>query len=106
MPIGAFGIFAALAIVMNYVLICTWWPCVVIVWEVRRAAACLGSGTAARLALPPPGTTATAPSLHEPPAPPPAQVYFRRASLCQCCCTKCIDVPGQDMKNGNKLWIW
>ena len=42
MPINAFGIFAALAIAMNYVLVCTWWPAVVVVWEVwfRRARFC------------------------------------------------------------------
>ena len=33
MPIGAFGIFAALAIVMNFVLVTTWWPPVLVIWE-------------------------------------------------------------------------
>ena len=35
MPLGAFGIFSAIAIMINYFLVCTWWPCVLVVWEVR-----------------------------------------------------------------------
>ena len=42
MPLGAFGIFSAIAIMINYFLVCTWWPCVLVVWEgyFRRAVAC------------------------------------------------------------------
>ena len=42
MPIAAFGVFAALAIVMNYVLVCTWWPAAVLVHEIwfGRARGC------------------------------------------------------------------
>lgn len=33
MPIASFGIFAALAILLNWVLTVTWWPCAVLMWE-------------------------------------------------------------------------
>ena len=35
MPLAAFGTYAALAIVMNYVLIVFWWPSVMMVWEIH-----------------------------------------------------------------------
>jgi len=33
MPVAAFGILAALAILMCYLLVITWWPAVIMVWE-------------------------------------------------------------------------
>ena len=33
MPIASFGVFAALAILLNWVLTVTWWPCAVLMWE-------------------------------------------------------------------------
>ena len=34
MPIASFGVFAAFAIMFNWVLTVTWWPCAVMIWEV------------------------------------------------------------------------
>mmetsp|Transcript_59645 Transcript_59645/g.136805 ORF Transcript_59645/g.136805 Transcript_59645/m.136805 type:complete len:1076 (-) Transcript_59645:308-3535(-) len=34
MPIAAFGIYAALCIIVNFALVVTWWPTAIIVWEV------------------------------------------------------------------------
>jgi len=34
MPIASFGVFAAVMIILNWVLVCTWWPTVVLIWEV------------------------------------------------------------------------
>lgn len=43
MPISSFGIFAAIAIVANFLLVITFWPAVVVIWEVRfNRASCVG----------------------------------------------------------------
>jgi len=34
MPIASFGVFAAMMIILNWVMVCTWWPTIVLVWEV------------------------------------------------------------------------
>eukprot|EP01052_Picozoa_sp_SAG31_P033394 SAG31_NODE_3766_length_3902_cov_3.028399_1_plen_754_part_00 len=40
MPIAAFGIFAALSVTMNYVLVMTVFPCLLIIWERLGAKSC------------------------------------------------------------------
>ena len=42
MPISAFGVFAAFAVIMNYVLVMTVFPCLVYIWHVtgRRSCCC------------------------------------------------------------------
>jgi len=43
MPIASFGVFAAFAIIFNWVLTVTWWPCAVMVWELYFCrAGCIG----------------------------------------------------------------
>jgi protein dispatched 1 len=43
MPISSFGIFAAFAIIANYLLVMSFWPAAVVIWEVQmRRARCVG----------------------------------------------------------------
>jgi len=43
MPIASFGIFASAAIVFNWLLTVTWWPCAVLMWELYFCKAhCIG----------------------------------------------------------------